>query len=350
MLKGSIVVSVYNSLSSLRTRLKLSYLKQYFLSNVIIKSSDKPVIWFFLAADYGNLGDIAITKAQTEFLKQRFPQFEVREIPASQTLQYISAVARIVSPSDIIILVGGGNMSDLYEDIEFFRQLVIKKFPQNRIISFPQSIFLTDTKRGARELKRMKRIYGKHKSLTLFARDSISYSRMLQYFPHNTVKLCPDIVMSLELRKKNNERKNRIVFCLRNDLERGCINIAEIETLKNYAESHFDEQIFIDTQVPDELVKHGGGDESLGKLLELFSNSKLVVTDRLHGMIFAFITGTPALVFDNSTKKISATYKWVKDCGFIHLVDENTDFSILKFEDNYNHNKATLDSIFEQLL
>jgi pyruvyl transferase EpsI len=66
------------------------------------------------------------------------------------------------------------------------------------------------------------------------------------------------------------------------------------------------------------------------KLIEKYSRSKLVVTDRLHGMVFSYITKTPALVFDNSNAKISQCYEWIRDCGFVKLVNKD-DMSNLEY-------------------
>lgn len=46
-----------------------------------------------------------------------------------------------------------------------------------------------------------------------------------------------------------------------------------------------------------------------------------MVTDRLHGMIFAYITGTPAIVFSNSNQKVKNCFEWIKDCGYIFYMD-----------------------------
>ena len=45
----------------------------------------KKNIFIFLGADYGNLGDVAITYAQTKYLKEHFQDYNVVEIPISQT-------------------------------------------------------------------------------------------------------------------------------------------------------------------------------------------------------------------------------------------------------------------------
>ena len=58
---------------------------QYISRNDIYKDykkKDKKIV-LALAADYGNLGDVAITYAQRKFLEEKFPNYEVIEIPIS---------------------------------------------------------------------------------------------------------------------------------------------------------------------------------------------------------------------------------------------------------------------------
>ena len=61
--------------------------------------------------------------------------------------------------------------------------------------------------------------------------------------------------------------------------------------------------------------------KELNKLLNLFCNSKLVITDRLHGMILCAITNTPCLALDNRNGKVSGVYeKWLKGKCSVNLV------------------------------
>lgn len=334
---------------SLQTKLKVTYWFHRFFSNAKIKTDERPNVWFFLAADYGNLGDVAITYAQTLYLKKKYPQARIHEIPISQTLAYIGAVRKAIKRGDTVCLVGGGNMSDLYPDIEFLRRLVVNNFRAFPITSFPQTVYFTPTAEGQAELVKTQKAYSGHPDLTLVARDEVSLLRLQTLFPTNIIRFAPDIVLTLDKRKKC-ARDKSVLFCLRNDKERKYSNISAIEPLKSFLDRHFCEIHATDTQIEDSLVRTEGGEKHLNNLLDQFSHSGIVVTDRLHGMILAFITGTPALVFDNSTKKISATYGWIKNCGFIHLVDEHTDFDSLAFEDNYERVKRSLDSVFEQNL
>ena len=51
-------------------------------------------------------------------------------------------------------------------------------------------------------------------------------------------------------------------------------------------------------------------------------------------MLFAFITKTPCIAFDNVTHKISATYQtWLKDVPYIKLAEQFDEKQILKYVD-----------------
>ena len=61
-----------------------------FIKNKEIKNIDNKnkKIFIFLAADYGNLGDVAITYAQKMYLQNLFPKYQVIEIPLKETYKY----------------------------------------------------------------------------------------------------------------------------------------------------------------------------------------------------------------------------------------------------------------------
>lgn len=56
-----------SSIIPLPIKLNMLYWWNRFFPKLKIETGDKQVVWFFLAADYGNLGDVAITLAQTSF-------------------------------------------------------------------------------------------------------------------------------------------------------------------------------------------------------------------------------------------------------------------------------------------
>ena len=49
-------------------------------------------------------------------------------------------------------------------------------------------------------------------------------------------------------------------------------------------------------------------EQTVFQRLKAFASYDFVITDRLHGMIFSYICGTPCILFDNKTHKISGVY------------------------------------------
>ena len=203
-----------------KTRILL-FLKKFKKNNYFsfLKNNTNKKAYVFLAADYGNLGDVAITYAQSNFLKNTLPEYEIIDIPISKTLEGIAIIKKTILKDDIVTTVGGGNFGDLYDQIEFYRQLVIQSFPNNKVISFPQTMDFSNSETGKKALLQAKKCYNKHKNLTFIAREEKSYHMMKDVFAKNTVLLTPDIVMSLNKIEPQFDREG-IVLCLRADEEK----------------------------------------------------------------------------------------------------------------------------------
>ena len=271
------------------------YITQY-------NKKDKKII-IALAANYGNLGDLAITYAQKNFLEKNFNEYKILEIPIDETYSNMKSLKKIVNKQDIITIIGGGNFGNVYYDIERARQFFIKQFPNNKIVCFPQTIDFTNDKKGKKYFKKARKIYNHHKNLILFAREKKSFNIMKENF-NNKVYLVPDIVLSLNEQEPKEIRED-ITICFRDDKENK-IDKNEKELLINKLSENYKEKInYADTHI---------------------GNSKLVITDRLHGMIFCAITGTPCIALPNSNGKIEATYKkWLKDVPYIKFIKDITD-------------------------
>lgn len=285
------------------------------------KYRGKKKIIVALAADYGNLGDMAITYAQTRYLKEKYPEYEIIELPISKHFTHLKALRDVCTKEDIITTVGGGNMGDLYDQIEYCRQFIIRKFKGNKIISFPQTIDFSNTNKGDRELSKTIKLYGSHPNLTIVARERISYEKMKEVFSKNRVVLAPDIVMSLNQVKPEYEREN-VTLCLRNDNEKN-INRKDEKELVDRIHEEFTSVITYDTHIGGFGYSVQKREEELNKIWNAFKKSKVVVTDRLHGMIFSYITKTPCVVLQNNNHKVKGCYEWIKDCGYIVLCEEN---------------------------
>lgn len=293
------------------------------ITNLNFNMPKKKKIFVFLAADYGNLGDVAITYAQHKYLSQTFPEFHVTEIPISLTLDGLEYVRRIIKSEDIVTTVGGGNMGSLYEQIENFRQLVFEYFPKNKIISFPQTIDFSEDKNGQRALEIAKKTYQEHKHLLLLAREEKTFNFFQKHFPKNKSLLVPDIVMSLDRVNPVFERRG-VVICLREDKEKK-LSKKENDDLISCITSNYTKHSYRDTHIGIEKMSLKKRIEELFSIWDAFKKAELVVTDRLHGMIFCFITNTPAIVLLNNNHKVQSSYKWIQDSKNIHLIP---DFSV----------------------
>lgn len=76
-------------------------------------SPDTRVCILVGSADYGNIGDIAISEAQLAFLHAHFPG-TVIDIIGMRFLEYRRALERHLTRRDVLCFQGGGNMNDLY--------------------------------------------------------------------------------------------------------------------------------------------------------------------------------------------------------------------------------------------
>ena len=223
----------------------------------------------------------------------------------------MKALKKICTPQDIITIVGGGNTGDMYDDIEYCRQFFLQQFPENKIISFPQTVDFSDTDNGKVALQKAIEVYSKHKNLILSAREETSYKKYQEYFPENKVLFLPDIVLSLneELPKYNREG---ITLCLRSDGEKRIDKSQEDLLIENLKRKY--DIKYYDTHINRGNLSIEERELELNKIWTAFKKSKVVVTDRLHGMIFCAITKTPCVAIDNSNHKISGVYNaWIKE-------------------------------------
>jgi len=275
--------------------------------------------FIFLAADYGNIGDIGISHAQHKFLEKELDVFDVVSIPISQTRLVLHSIKKQIKPEDLVTIIGGGNMGATYPDIEALRQLVIKSFPRNRIVCFPQTLDWDNSAQSNHALQRIVKTYSRHPDIQVFARESITYTKLNEIFSEHynvSVDLVPDIVMSTtagELGTKDCLKPAGILRCLREDQE-AALSVAQYAIL--------DDALATTGYTVKKTDTHAGGsqlDEAhcaklLADKLSQFRAAKIVVTDRLHGMILSLLSGTPCLVMPNSNHKISQTWRdWLQD-------------------------------------
>lgn len=278
-------------------------------------------IYFIMATpEHGNLGDQAIVSAEIKYLNKIGIDKELLiEIPESYYYHCKSIVNQYICPKDVIIINGGGNLGTLWENCDDIISDIVESFSDYKIICFPESCYYSMDYNGKKRLERNKQIYDGCKNLYITLRDKYSFDFFKQNFS-TKVMYVPDIVLSLSYESERNKRKG-VLLCLREDKERVLSKdkIDEIKDLFMIMGLQYKET---STLVPEKITRKNR-DKLLYKKWEEFSSAKLVITDRLHGMIFSAITGTPCLAMDNINKKVSGVYEWIKTLDYIQCVTDN---------------------------
>ena len=150
------------------------------------------------------------------------------------------------------------------------------------------------------------------------------------------------------------KKRENILLCLRTDREK-VLRDEELFEIKKSIEGTFKSSLidYTDTVLKYDIYPNERRKKVHDKL-EQFGNYKLVITDRLHGMIFAAITGTPCIAINNSNKKVEKVYQWIKDTEYVYcLSDVNRIDDIIKrisFNDNANFDFISVNKKFEVLI
>lgn len=263
-----------------------------------------------ICADYGNMGDIAIALVQMEYLQKLFPDRLVIPSLISNIYADMKSLKVIINDDDIITIIGVGNNGSLYPGIEFSRMFVISQFKKNKIISFPQTLVLEDNNIGRKVRKKMQQVYSSHPNLILAARKEHPYQQYHDFFS-NIAVLSPDILLFYRPQMSEQERTGLLLY-LRSDGEKKSTDQFTDE-LCNILSAKYDTS-FIDTTNEKTYTELDEAFRDMFAVLNRISKAKVIITDRLHGMIFSYITGTPCIALPCAGPKIEYSYRFNKDC------------------------------------
>lgn len=275
---------------------------------------------------YSNLGDHAIAKAEIKFFHDYYQNVPLIELPGEILRKYFKYFKYFIKKKDFIFITGGGYLGNLWIREEMLVRDIIESYPNNNIFILPQTVYFTNDEKGINEKSKTISIYNNHKHLNVFLRDKRSYDFFEKYLKNIKSYYVPDIVLYLN-ESTACKARNGILFCLRKDLEK---TFNSKEVIKYFNNKH--EIISYTDTVINETVSVKDRDIVLEKKFNEFRLAKMVVTDRLHGMIFAAITGTPCIAFDNISKKVSGVYKWIESLEYIKVVS-----SFEEFVEAYNY-------------
>lgn len=301
-----------------------------------------------------NIGDSAIVLAEKRFLQFcGIEEKRIVELTASQLRQGQDFLAKHIGKRYLLCWPGGGNMGNQWMGEESMRRNVMACFPDNPTIIFPQTIYYTPDEVGQLEQKQSVPIYNGKKNLILAAREQTSHEIMSQLYPDTTLLFIPDIVLSATMETFGVELgdRNSVLLCMRSDAERSMTDEdrASVESILREQGLSFRKT---DMHCEGAVTRENRFERVREKMRE-FASAKLVITDRLHGMIFSAITGTPCIVFSNYNYKVRGTYEWIKYLPYIRYAETVEDVErylpeLLAME-NCKYDNAPLMPYFEKL-
>ena len=275
---------------------------------------------------YSNVGDTLIWQGELDFLKT-IP-YQCKSMHSLETFRY-----KNISEKDIILFQGGGNFGDIWVRNHEFKMSVVKAYPNNRIIFFPQSVWFCDKKKlesCANDLRVLPNV-------TICARDYRSYALLSEYFC-DEILLVPDMAFYMDVSREGEVRDDGPeVVLLRKDveyrpvsaldellarpdvmvsdwpvMENGGVHGLMLNILKRFAGNF---PFFVDKYAEIFYKKR-----IMSSGIEFLRNAHHIYTTRLHGAILSLILGKDVTVFDNSYGKNSDFfYTWLSDCEMITM-------------------------------
>jgi pyruvyl transferase EpsO len=275
-----------------------------------------------------------------------------------------------------ILLMGGGNLGDLWLEEQRFREYIVEKYRDRPIISMPQTVFFRDD----RNIEIAAKVFNVHPDLTLFVRDDTSYNLATSYFPNCRIFKAPDLAFHLnplpELPLKP-DRLSSALYHVRYDLE-----FKEQWDLESLGINDFIAQDWVSFewcypwlpknshwfwQIPGTALlvrniwqrflstprewlsrqiwlnsgiypqkfrqmhdptRHLHSWSLLHSGMYQFEKHPFIVTDRLHGHILSILMGIPHIFLPNSYHKNEAFYQsWTSGIPFCRLARDREELT-----------------------
>ena len=269
--------------------------------------------------EHDNLGDHAIALAEEILLRDYLPDYYVYEVTHHHYKSRKTKLLKYISDEDIIAITCGGYLGSMWFHNDILIRDVIKTFIKNRIVFFPQTFFYENFNEEDIEYNITMNCFKAHHNIIMILREQKSYDFATNYFKDcfNKCFQAPDIVLYLN-ETDNTQKRNGYLVCLRNDREK-IIDDSLLDAITKHADKKGVKINFTDTLAGKVVFKKSRKKE-LTKKLDEFRQAEVVITDRLHGMIFAAITSTPCIALNNKTSKVEGVYKWIAYLDYIKYI------------------------------
>lgn len=302
----------------------MEFLRQRLFDITALIPARNPIVYLDYPV-HTNIGDLLIERGADHFLSY----YGYNVVERRSYYDFCACAVKRVDRDMTILLHGGGNFGDLYDQHQVFREKIIETFPHNRIVLLPQTIHFESNER----LRTSAAIFARHENLHVCLRDERSFEIFQRHFA-NPAYLTPDMAHFLwgefAQPKPRQGAPNTLVFA-RKDKE-----LRELPPVGNGHQQPIDwidvvrpQDEFIHRALRKLHVKHCRicghwslypawrtflRDRLIARAERLVSDYDAVVTNRLHMAILALLMGRKVVMADNSYGKLSSYYSaWLKD-------------------------------------
>jgi len=142
------------------------------------------------------------------------------------------------------------------------------------------------------EKEKTREIYNRHPDLVIFTRDPVSDRIARSLFPNLKIFCMPDFVLSLNtpvnensICERNKKREVNVMICFRGDTQSAIPleaknRLLSLLKMNDYKYFHYETLL-------DHPIRISQQAKTVDQVLNKFIDSDAVITDRLHGLIFA---------------------------------------------------------------
>lgn len=308
---------------------KIAQLRSLIYSSLLPITSKRCIL--LDAPYYHNIGDVLIWEGELSFFADNY-------IECIYTASYETCTFPKIDQDVTIFFNGGGNLGDIYHEHMEFLISVIKKYPHNKIIILPQTVYYQDKRLEEADFKILK----SHEDLHICCRDKIVSEHLKETFGDKAL-LLPDMAFcipdsTLSPYKKKQQRGKLIID--REDCEKGYASVGNDGDVSDwpvfmhsFRKSTFFNKLFkriSDLHIPfmsslvnkawDRYAQHTFKNLMIAEGVRFISPYREVETARLHGCILSILLNKHITLVNNSYGKNKNFYDtWLSDLDTVTL-------------------------------
>ncbi len=288
---------------------------------------------------YKNIGDVLIWEGELQFLQDL--GCKVLGSFSRHTFNFPQ-----LNKDTVILYNGGGNIGDIYPEHIKFLKSVLKHYPDNKIIVFPQTVYYKDKKLMQKDFS----LISKHHNIVFCSRDFNSYDRVKSLLGEGRTLCLPDMAFCIDISKyieKSGINSKGMLHIVRNDCEK---KKYVLEDSFGFSKCHHDlvqdwptfvtrfDLSYLFNTVLDRMFRFLPIKGFIGPLwdkyainhfrinminvgISFISNFKSVKSERLHGAILSILLDKEVDIIDNSYGKNRDFYNsWLSSFSRVNLL------------------------------